>query len=455
MCRSVLNDEWVSHPTWTSEDSGFISQRKNIYEEALHRSEEERHEYDFHIEAIVRTIAMLEPLNNKIGQMSPEDRASYKCKPNLNGLWKAIHQRVIKKIYGREAGLEVIAAMQDTPANAIPIVLTRLKQKEEEWKRAQREWNKLWRDVDARNYAKSLDCQAVMFKVNDKKAITVKTLVNQIETAREEQHAKQAALIDPLISRTRPRYQLAFDIDVEEGILQDLVKLVFSFLDRTQGQLGALERKRIENFFRAYMPLFFVIGPVEFNAALVHHETVAESDDGNAAAGGSDADEAESSVAAVAPVAPVQKGRNGRKHQPNVSSSGDLRKKLLKSEQAKSTNRKTRGAAASPAVSRFASPVVMDDDRGMFGENFTFVSPTMSGKRPTKIPNVFFTNTTFYALMRLIEVGAMLVFIFELNFLSICYFHRFFIPAFICSRVSLPTSPKRKRSQPKKLLCME
>ncbi|KAF4616526.1 hypothetical protein D9613_008571 [Agrocybe pediades] len=403
MCRSVLNDEWVSHPTWTSEDSGFVSQRKNIYEEALHRSEEERHEYDFHIDAIGRTITMLEPFHAKISMMSPDERATYKCKPNLNGQWKAIHQRVIKKIYGREAGLEVIAAMQDTPANAIPVVMSRLKQKEEEWKRAQREWNKVWRDVDARNYAKSLDCQAVMFKVNDKKAITVKSLVNQIETAREEQHAKRAALIDPLISRTRPRYQLAFDIDVEEGILQDVVKLIFSFLDRTQGQLGALERKRIENFFRAFVPLFFVIGPAEFNAALIHHETVAESDDG--APAGSDADEAESSTAPhVAPAPLVQKGRNGRKHQPNVSSSGDLRKKLLKSEQAKSTNRKTRGAAASPAGSRFASPVVMDDERSMFGENFTFVSPTMTGKRPTKIPNVFFTNTTFYTLLRIVEI---------------------------------------------------
>src|ERR1700761_7082820 len=103
MCRLVLNDEWVSHPTWSSEDAGFVTPRMNIYEEALHRSEEERHEYDFHIEAIVRTIAMLEPLNNKLASLSPEDRQSYKPKPNLNGQIKSIHYRVIKKIYGGEA----------------------------------------------------------------------------------------------------------------------------------------------------------------------------------------------------------------------------------------------------------------------------------------------------------------------------------------------------------------
>jgi paired amphipathic helix protein Sin3a len=81
----------------------------------------------------------------------------------------------------------------------------------------------------------------------------------------------------------------------------------------------------------------------------------------------------------------------------NVSSGGDLRKKLLKSEQAKSTSRKTRAQdAASPAVSRFASPVITIEEPN--GEPFI---PT---KRSPKINNVFFTNTTFYTLTRLIEV---------------------------------------------------
>lgn len=157
MCKSVLNDEWVSRPSFASEDSGFMAHKKNIYEEALHRSEEKRHEYDFHIEAIVKTIGLLEPINNKISQLNPEDCGQFKLKPNFGGAGKSIHHRVIRKIYGREAGEEVIRAMQDSPAVSIPVVLARLKQKEEEWKRAQREWNKVWREVDARNYYKSLD----------------------------------------------------------------------------------------------------------------------------------------------------------------------------------------------------------------------------------------------------------------------------------------------------------
>ena len=394
MCRSVLNDEWVSHPTWTSDDSGFVSQKKNIYEEALHRSEEERHEYDFHIEAIVRTIAMLEPINNKIAQMSAEDRGNFKLKANLGGSWKAIHTRVIKKLYGREAGMEVIQIMQETPALAIPFVLQRLKQKESEWKRAQSEWNKVWREADARNYAKSLDHQSISFKNSDKKALTTKALVNQIETAREEQMAKRAYLIDPLFARTRPRHQLEFVMD-NEIVLQDAIKLIFTFLDRTQAQINATERKRIENFLRTFIPLFYTLNIVEFNMALAAQDTM-DSDTSDADVTSAADDNEASSTASSSRTA-----RNGRKLA-NVSSGGDLRKKLLKSEQAKSTSRKTRAqeAGSSPSVSRFASPVFNEEDN-----NNNKPESSTSCKRSLKISNNFFTNTTFYTLMRLIEVS--------------------------------------------------
>ena len=76
----MLNDEWISHPTWASEESGFIAHKKNSFEDTLHRSEEERHEYQTHIDAITRTIAVLEPLAARIEQMSPEERDAFKQK---------------------------------------------------------------------------------------------------------------------------------------------------------------------------------------------------------------------------------------------------------------------------------------------------------------------------------------------------------------------------------------
>ncbi|KAG6837451.1 hypothetical protein H0H93_008994 [Arthromyces matolae] len=384
MCRSVLNDEWVSHPTWTSEDSGFISNRKNIYEEALHRSEEERHEYDFHIDAIMRTIATLEPLNVKLGQMNPEDRPRYAPKPNLNGTWKPLHTRVVKKLYGRDVGLSVVASMQESPHIAVPVVLNRLKQKEEEWKRAQREWNKIWREVDARNYTKSLDHQGIYFKTTDKKAITVKGFVNQIEAAREEQMAKRASLIDPLFARTRPRHQLEFVVD-DVTVLQDVLKLTFSFLDRTQAQINFVERKRIEGFLRSFVPLFFMLDPVAFNTCFT---VIQETFDSDASDVGSGVDDVEVSSMASGS---TRRNRRGA----NLSSGGDLRKKLLKSEQVKATNRKTRAKeAASPMISRLASPALPSEE--------VPADPWVPRKLSRK--NIFFTNTTFYALLRLIEV---------------------------------------------------
>ncbi|OCH88405.1 hypothetical protein OBBRIDRAFT_795302 [Obba rivulosa] len=407
MCKSVLNDEWISQPTFASEDAGFLAHKKNAYEEALHRSEEERHEYDFHIDAIHRTIQILEPLNSKIAQLSPEDRAAFKLKPNLGGAGKAIHQRVIKKIYGREIGMEVYQAIQDTPAAAIPVVLQRLKLKHEEWKRAQREWNKVWREVDARNFHKSLDHQGITFKAADKKATTAKAFVSQIEAARDEQRAKRAALVDPLFARTRPRHQLEFVVD-DVPVLQDAIKLTLSFLDRTQGQVNLADRRKIETFVRSFVPLFFVMNAQAFNSAFVPHHEIVDSDmdvDGTAD---------DSELASVSTSARGGRGKKGA-----GSSSGDLRKKLLKSEQAKLSRRTRAQEVPSPSVSRMASPAASDSIRADGEETRSEHATTVNGEAvagPSSAPiteNVwqatrkrysFFTNTTFYVLFRLLEL---------------------------------------------------
>ncbi|KAI0341407.1 hypothetical protein BDW22DRAFT_1430067 [Trametopsis cervina] len=401
MCRSVLNDEWVSQPTFAGEDAVFLGHKKNAYEEALHRSEEERHEYDFHIEAIHRTIQMLEPFNNKINQLNNEEKANYKFKPNLAQAAKSIHLRVIKKVYGKEAGMEVFLAMQDVPIVAIPLVLARLKQKHEEWKRAQREWNKVWKEVDARNYYKSLDHQGITFKAADKKAITPKTFVSQIEAARDEQMAKRAALIDPLFARTRPRHQLEYVIE-DVGVLQDSLKLVCSFLDRTQGQLAFADRKKIETFLRTFIPTFLMLDPVTFNGAFIPRQET-DNDHGEGDNGTYDAEPGSANGS-----------RNGRPSKKATSASGgDLRKRLLKSEQAKSSRRTRAQDVGSPSSSRPTSPRA--ESAGLPADESDGLAPLNVNTEPTSGPSspvdqksgrkgTFFTNTHFYVLFRLIEL---------------------------------------------------
>lgn len=133
---SVLNDDWASHPTWASEDSGFVAHRKNIFEESLHRIEEERHDYDFNIEANAKVIQLLEPIGQSILAMDPAERAHFRMPLSINGQSgqsEAIYRRVLKKIYGAK-GLEVVADLFKDPCAVLPVVLARLKQKDEEWR---------------------------------------------------------------------------------------------------------------------------------------------------------------------------------------------------------------------------------------------------------------------------------------------------------------------------------
>ena len=137
LCNAVLNDEWVSHPTWASEDSGFIAHRKNTHEESLHRIEEERHDYDINIEACQRTIQLIEPIVQQLQIMTDAERRAYRLPPGIGGQSETIYQRVIKKIYGREQGQMVINEMFDRPSPVLLTLLARLRQKAEEWKAGQ------------------------------------------------------------------------------------------------------------------------------------------------------------------------------------------------------------------------------------------------------------------------------------------------------------------------------
>lgn len=134
MCQAVLNDDWASHPTWASEDSGFVAHRKNIFEEGLHRIEEERHDYDFNIECNSKVIQLLEPVAQQIVAMEPADRVNFRMPgAGPNGPSQAIYNRVMKKIYGTEKGPQVVADLFHDPCAVLPVVLARLKQKDEEW----------------------------------------------------------------------------------------------------------------------------------------------------------------------------------------------------------------------------------------------------------------------------------------------------------------------------------
>jgi paired amphipathic helix protein Sin3a len=273
MCYKVLNDEWASHPTWASEDSGFVAHRKNVYEEALHKIEEERHDYDHNIEANLRTIQLLEPIAQKIAGMSPEERSTFTLPPGLHGQSQAIYQRVIKKIYDRERGQRVIDDLHARPCAVVPQLLMRLKQKNEEWRAAQvsglrirlliyvelksgltflsqREWEKLWREQTHKAFWKSLDHMGINAKTADKRNFQLKTFTTEIQTKHQE-YLRQRQIY----ASSTPNYQFDYDFK-DSGVIIDATRLTLLFVEHT-ATYNAGDCQKIEEFLRDFIPAFF------------------------------------------------------------------------------------------------------------------------------------------------------------------------------------------------------
>lgn len=267
MCWEVLNDEWVGHPTWASEDSGFIAHRKNQYEEILFKIEEERHEFDYFMESNLRTIQTLETIANRIANMTPEQKAVFKLPPGLDHSSTTIYQKVIRKIYDKDRGLEVIEALHENPAVAVPVVLKRLKQKDEEWKRAHREWNKVWREMEQKVFYKSLDHLGLTFKQADKKLLTTRQLVSEISTVKMEQQNKR---LHPLMPK--PQEQLNYNFK-DYNLFIVILRLALVFINHTSSY-SSNDREKLSEFFKLFLTRFFGILVEELETSLEQWESV-------------------------------------------------------------------------------------------------------------------------------------------------------------------------------------
>lgn len=64
----------------------------------------------------------------------PSERSAFKIPSGLGGQSTSIYRRVLKKIYGAERGIEVATEMFKNPFAVVPVVMARLKQKDEEWR---------------------------------------------------------------------------------------------------------------------------------------------------------------------------------------------------------------------------------------------------------------------------------------------------------------------------------
>ncbi|EFJ52117.1 hypothetical protein VOLCADRAFT_56211 [Volvox carteri f. nagariensis] len=189
LAESVLNSEFVNVITG-SEDYSFKLMRKNQYEESLFRCEDDRYEFEMAIERNVATMKRLKPIAQKIATMAPEERVVFKFDESILG---PVHWRSIERLYA-DQGPVLIDLLRKNPVVAIPVVVARLEQKDEEWRRVRVEMTRVWKRIYEANYHKSLDHRSFYFKQAEKRALLPKTLVAEVREAADRRRQDERSL---------------------------------------------------------------------------------------------------------------------------------------------------------------------------------------------------------------------------------------------------------------------
>uniref|UniRef100_A0A8D0HH38 SIN3 transcription regulator family member A n=1 Tax=Sphenodon punctatus TaxID=8508 RepID=A0A8D0HH38_SPHPU len=246
LCKEVLNDTWVSFPSW-SEDSTFVSSKKTQYEEHIYRCEDERFELDVVLETNLATIRVLEAIQKKLSRLSAEEQAKFRLDNTLGGTSEVIHRKALQRIYADKA-TDIIDGLRKNPSVAVPIVLKRLKMKEEEWREAQRGFNKVWREQNEKYYLKSLDHQGINFKQNDTKILRSKSLLNEIESIYDER--QEQASEDNAGVPTGPHLSLVYE---DKQILEDAASLIIHHVKRQTG-IQKEDKYKIKQIMYHFIP---------------------------------------------------------------------------------------------------------------------------------------------------------------------------------------------------------
>nr|CAD1838271.1 unnamed protein product [Ananas comosus var. bracteatus] len=215
---TVLNDLWVS-VTSGSEDYSFKHMRKNQYEESLFRCEDDRFELDMLLESVNATIKRVEELIEKMHDNSAKLEIPIHIEDHLTPL----NLRCIERLYG-DHGLDVMDVLRKNADAALPVILTRLKQKQEEWSKCRADFNKVWAEIYAKNYHKSLDHRSFYFKQQDTKNLCTKALLAEIKEINEKKRKEDDVLLAIAAGNRRPivpnmEFEYS-DLEIHEDLYQ-------------------------------------------------------------------------------------------------------------------------------------------------------------------------------------------------------------------------------------------
>lgn len=128
-----------------------------------------------------------------------------------------------------------------------------MKAKEEEWREAQKGFNKIWREQNEKYYLKSLDHLGTNFKQTDVKALRSKALLNEIETIFEERNEENANKSD-MDRNGAPHLKLAYKSC--RKVLEDAADLLIHHAKRQTG-ITKEDKRRIKTLLRHTVPDLF------------------------------------------------------------------------------------------------------------------------------------------------------------------------------------------------------
>lgn len=136
----------------------------------------------------------------------------------------------------------------------------------------------MWREIDEKNYYKSFDYQGLTFKSAERKTLTTRYLLNEIEKI--YQHDEDTEELDKNRRRTEPKKKastfmetmpgtlgLTFVFD-DSGLFKDISLLIFSYMEHQNG-FGKTDRDKVQHFIETLIPSFFITD----NVIPTHHNS--------------------------------------------------------------------------------------------------------------------------------------------------------------------------------------
>jgi len=242
LCKEVLNDHCVLFPTFTDESSSVAS-KKSVFEEHMYKIEDERFELDIIMEVNLSAIRALESVQLQMDSMNSEQLSNFQLDDQLGGQSIVTQKQAVQRIYGDRA-TEIIDGLKRNPRIAVPIVLKRLKAKDEEWREAKKNFERFWKEQSEKYYLKSLDYMGINCKNSDARIIRNRHLLSEIETIKEEKDQQNVS--NPI--------HLTFRYE-DLSILDDAASLIV-FLVKRQMTFAKEDKQNIKKIMYQFLPDF-------------------------------------------------------------------------------------------------------------------------------------------------------------------------------------------------------